>query len=216
MDSSPLGENPDSSGDFEGNLDSPSPSSLMKLISTRTHLEEKRASASETSIQYMQREKNLRDQLTELRLKAESICLKLEEEKSRLTDLRNQWRDELDRLPSIEFLEEQLDRLQQISAESALDEDKAKSSDIFVDLGILKPGDDLNKLPGMLLELSSGLSKEEVSDSDVEGCSLERRIALMKLVGKRLKEGSDSEIRMMEEENFWLDRELKRLEERKK
>jgi hypothetical protein len=205
---------PDALEEFDGTDDSASPASLMELIATRAHLEEKKVSASDASLHYAQRETSLRTQLTELRLKAESICLKLEEEKSRLMDLCNQWRDELERLPSVEYLEEQLSQLRQIAVEAALEDGKAKETDIYVDLGILRPGDSLSKLPGKLLELSSGLPRDDIPDSRIDGCTLERRIALMKLIGRRLKEGSESEIRMIGEENKWMERKLRLFQER--
>jgi hypothetical protein len=123
---------------------------FMDLSSVKHHLIEKLAAAEDSNNRHRNRAVELSEQIKSLQDQSDLIMTGLETERNGLLKENDKIFEESDRLPSIEFLREQLDLLKRARPGVGFED---MNPDPFVELGILDRGEGMDLLTDRIATL---------------------------------------------------------------
>ena len=188
-------------------------SSITEIVAAKQDLQAKLEAAYQVRKQYQDREVDLGNEISELNKKADATLQVLEDRKEKLTEENDRLQEELDSLPPVEYLEEQLKILRAVDfpEKRVIHREEVEELDVeqLVRMGVLLPGETLVVLPkriaDMILELrrfetdSLGASRygQRGEASKLEEMELKKKIASLQKVHQFMSEQSAKEIQAL-------------------
>lgn len=182
-------------------------SSLTDVVSTRHDLEAKLVAANQTKQMYRERVTSLENEIRELNAKADLTLQILDDRKETLLRANDALQEELDGLPPIDYLEEQLQMLGVPLNERKIIEQEEREpfpTEELVRLGVLHPGESPHHLPRRIDEMISALKPQPRTNgvaiigdgSRTTEAELKKRIDLQRVMASR-NERAQFEINML-------------------
>lgn len=155
--------------------------SVAQVFTTYQDLTAKLAAAREANEYHKSNETELQNQLSEIRTHAEEAKAVIDKRKATLEAENEDLVSTLETLPSVDFLQEQLNAIRQID----INESKTIDLERLISMGILHPGDTANDIPRRIQDihadinqaLANGLQPKDRVDREK---SLRRKILLLK------------------------------------
>ena len=186
-------------------------SSITEIVAAKQDLQAKYDAAVQTRRQYKDREVDLEGEIRELNKKADVTLQILEDRKERLTEENDRLQEELDNLPPLDYLEEQLQMLQAADQEErVIEREEVEELDVdqLIRIGVLQRGETLVVLPKRIADMISELRRYESgthneverSQTEVsrrEELELRKRIASLQKVHRFMSEQAAKEIQAL-------------------
>lgn len=198
--------------DLNSSYNEPS-QSLSEIVSTKHDLQAQVEAGQHASKQYKEREKELEDQINALNQKSNKALQLLDDRKERLTEENDQLHEELQNLPPVEFLQQQLNLLEQLD-DLYVEVPVIMDTEQLEAMGILKHGETLTVLPyriGSLMKEYEELKQAYTAAQNSPEMTLRKRIDSLKHMHKAVNTETENEIRRMEAEVAALKNELDKM-----
>ena len=144
-------------------------SSLTDVVATRHDLEAKLVAARQTRQQYQDRVAALESEIRELNSKADITLQILDDRKESLSNANDLLQEELDNLPPLDYLEEQLRLMAPFGSPGVRriiehEDTEAFPTDDLIMLGVLHPGESRHLLPRRIDEMIDILRPQPRTD----------------------------------------------------
>ena len=188
-------------------------SSITEIVAAKQDLQAKLEAAKQVRKQYQDREVDLGKEISELNKKADATLQILEDRKEKLTEENDRLQEELDSLPPVEYLEEQLKILRAVDfpEKRVVHREEVEELDVeqLVRMGVLLPGESLVVLPKRIADMILELRRFETDSlnasrygqrgeaSKLEEMELKKKIASLQKVHQFMSEQSAKEIQAL-------------------